>query len=146
MVRERVFVRGAAGPPIPNGLDCKGKTTDELTEASLGVQVNAAIADSLGLCLFGRSATDANHELIINALNHAHGTAFGPDFLKQLGRETLELEIQFNEAAGFSEDDDELPAFFYAEPLAPTDKVARHHTAEVNQARKAWLAQAPAAE
>jgi aldehyde:ferredoxin oxidoreductase len=127
-------------------MDCKGKSTEELTEASLGVQVNAAIADSLGLCLFGRSVTDANHELIVNALNDAHGTAFGPDFLKQLGRETLELEMQFNEAAGFGEDDDELPAFFYAEPLAPTDKLARHHAAEVNQARRAWLAQAPAAE
>ena len=40
----------------------------QLTEASLGVQVNAAIADSLGLCLFGRSVTDANHQLIIDAL------------------------------------------------------------------------------
>jgi aldehyde:ferredoxin oxidoreductase len=123
-------------------MDCKNKSTEELTEASLGVQVNAAIADSLGLCLFGRSVTDANHQLIVNALNDAHGTAFGPGFLKELGRETLELEMQFNEAAGFTERDDELPAFFYTEPIAPTDKVARHHAGEVNQARRAWLVQA----
>jgi aldehyde:ferredoxin oxidoreductase len=122
-------------------MDCKGKSTAELTEASLGVQVNAAIADSLGLCLFGRSVTDAHHELIVTALNDALGTDLPVSFLAELGRETLELELAFNKAAGFTEEDDELPAFFYAEPVAPTDKVARHHTAEVNQARSAWFAQ-----
>jgi aldehyde:ferredoxin oxidoreductase len=123
-------------------MDCKGKSTQELTEASLGVQVNAAIADSLGLCLFGRSVTDAHHQLIADAINDAHGTDVDPAFIKALGRETLELELQFNEAAGFTEQDDELPAFFYEEPVAPTDKIARHHAPEVNQARRAWFAQA----
>jgi aldehyde:ferredoxin oxidoreductase len=122
-------------------MDCKGKSTQELTEASLGVQINAAVADSLGLCLFGRSVTDAHHELIANAINDAHGTDLDPAFIKELGRETLELEMRFNEAAGFTEADDELPAFFYEEPVAPTDKVARHHAPEVNRARSAWFAQ-----
>ena len=76
-----------------------------------------------------------------DALNDALGTDLPVSFLAELGRETLELELAFNKAAGFTEEDDELPAFFYAEPVAPTDKVARHHTAEVNQARSAWFAQ-----
>jgi aldehyde:ferredoxin oxidoreductase len=122
-------------------MDCKGKTTEELTEASMGIQVNAAIADSLGLCLFGRSVTDAHHALIITALNDALGTDLPASFLTELGRETLELELRFNRAAGFTDADDELPAFFYAEPVAPTDKIARHHAPEVNRVRSAWLAQ-----
>ena len=36
-------------------------------------------------------------------------------------------------ATGFTEEDDELPAFFYGEALAPSGKTARHHSAEVNR-------------
>ncbi len=122
--------------------ECKGKTTEELAEASLGVQVNCAAADSLGLCLFGRSVTDTHHELIIQAFNDAHGTELGPDFINQLGRETLKLEHEFNKAAGFSVADDELPGFMYDEPLPPSGKTARHHGPEVNAFRDDWFAKA----
>jgi aldehyde:ferredoxin oxidoreductase len=108
-------------------------STEELTEASLEIQVASAIADSLGLCLFGRSVTNVNGELIVNALNSAHGTNFDASFLADLGREALQLEWEFNRQAGFTEEDDELPAFFYDEALQPTGKTARHHTGDVNQ-------------
>jgi len=120
--------------------ECKDKSTEQLVEASLGVQVNSAAADSMGLCVFGRSVTDVSHELIIQALNDALGTRLGPNFVNDLGRETLELEMQFNEAAGFGVEDDELPDFFYAEPLAPSNKAARHHAGDVNRFRREWLA------
>lgn len=122
------------------GYDCKGKTTAQLVEASLGAQINAAAADSLGLCIFGRSVTDTNAELIVTALNDAHGTSLAPSFLKELGRETIELEWAFNKAAGFAEDDDELPSFFYREALAPSGKTARHHADEVNRSLRELLA------
>lgn len=118
---------------------CDGKSTADLVAASLGAQVAAAAADSLGLCIFGRSVTDTNPDLIVTALNDAHGTALEAPFLKALGRETLEFEWAFNRAAGFTEDDDELPEFFYREALAPSGKQARHHSAEVNQSLRALL-------
>ena len=120
--------------------DCKDKTTAELVEASLGIQTACAAADSLGLCIFGRSVTNASVELLVNALNDAHGTSLDASFIKALGMETLRNEWAFNKAAGFTEKDDELPDFFYAEPLAPTNKVARHRSAEVNQCFRALLA------
>ncbi len=43
------------------------------------------------------------------------------------------MEWEFNRQAGFTEEDDELPAFFYSEALAPSDKAARHRSAEVNR-------------
>ena len=113
--------------------DCKDKTTEELVEASLGIQTVCAAADSLGLCIFGRSVTNVSAELIVNALNDAHGTKLEPSFMQNLGREALKMEWEFNKAAGFTEKDDELPAFFYGEALAPTGKTARHRTAEVNK-------------
>ena len=122
-------------------MECKGKSTEELTAASLQVQANCAAADSLGLCLFGRSVTDDHHQLIIDAINDAHGTDLPPTFINDLGIETLKLEIEFNKAAGFTETDDELPSFFYDEPLAPSNNVARHRSHEVNQYRSEWLAQ-----
>ncbi len=122
-------------------IETKDKTTQELTDASMEVQALCGAADSLGLCVFGRSVTNINLELITAALNDALGTEFEPAFFVELGRQTLELETRFNEAAGFTEDDDELPDFFYGEALPPLDKTARHHSAEINQYRREWMAQ-----
>jgi len=116
--------------------DCKGKTTEELVKASLGIQVMTAAADSLGLCIFGRSVHNVSPELIVGALNDAHGTQLETGFFQQIGMEALKLEWEFNKAAGFTEQDDELPEFFYAEPLPPTGKTARHRSAEVNRSLK----------
>ena len=109
------------------------KTTEDLVEVSLETQIACAAADSLGLCLFGRSVTNESADLVVSALNQAHGTDLEPSFMKTLGREALQMEWEFNRQAGFTEEDDELPAFFYSEPLAPSDKVARHRSAEVNR-------------
>ncbi len=108
-------------------------STEELTEASLEIQIQCAAADSLGLCLFGRSVTSVNLDLVVNTLNDAHGTNFDASFYTELGREALRLEWEFNRQAGFTEDDDELPSFFYDETLEPSGKVARHHSGQVNQ-------------
>ena len=111
---------------------CDGKSVAELVEASFRAQVNSAVADSLGLCVFGRSVTDTNLQLIADAINGAYDVGIEPAFFENMGRQTLVLEKRFNELAGFTEADDELPDFFSAEPLAPSNKVARLNSAEVN--------------
>jgi aldehyde:ferredoxin oxidoreductase len=113
--------------------DCSGKSTDDLVAASFDIQKACAAADSLGLCIFGRAVTNVSSELIVNALNDAHGTKLDVSFLDALGRDTLVMEWQFNKAAGFTEKDDDLPEFFYTENIPPTGKTARHHGAEVNR-------------
>jgi len=99
---------------------------------SLTAQTNCAATDSLGLCIFGRTVTEPNTEWLANAINAAHGTSLTRDFFAELGRETLRLEREFNRRAGFTENDDELPEFFYREPLSPTNHVARFHAADVH--------------
>lgn len=104
---------------------------EEVKQRSLEAQIINAIPDSLGLCIFGRSVTDSNIEFIINTINAAHGTDLTPPFFRQLGIETLILEDEFNDKAGFGVDDDRLPEFFYKEPLQPTNHAARFHAEDV---------------
>ncbi len=114
-------------------MDCRGKSVDELVAASYEAQVVTAAADSLGLCVFGRFVTDTNLQLIADAINNAHGTKLEPSFYRALGEETLRLEHEFNDAAGFSSMDDELPSFFYDEALPPTRKKARFHSQDIKR-------------
>ena len=118
--------------------DCTGKSVEDLVATSLDTQVLCAAVDSLGLCVFGRSVTNEQLDFIVQAINDAHGVELPTRFFTDLGRQTLALENQFNKAAGFASADDELPAFFYAENLPPSDKAARFHTAEVNAAAQLW--------
>lgn len=103
-----------------------------LIEQSLLHQTRCAANDSLGLCIFGMTVTNPNTEFIANAVNAAVGTSLTKDFFEALGRETLRLEAEFNRQAGFTAKDDELPEFFYTEPVAPTNNVARFHGADVH--------------
>ncbi len=112
---------------------CDGKTTEELVEASLEIQTICAAADSLGLCLFGRTVTNESIDFVVDALNQAHGTSFDERKYMEIGREALEMEWQFNKDAGFTDDDDEMPDFFFNEALAPSGKKHRHTSAGVKK-------------
>jgi aldehyde:ferredoxin oxidoreductase len=115
------------------GLVAIDKPVEELAADSFDLQVRCAAADSLGLCVFGRSVTDVNLEMIAEAINDAHGTNLESTFFRSLGLETLRLERRFNVAAGFTEADDELPEFLLSEPLAPTGRTARLHGRELHR-------------
>ncbi|MBE7473000.1 MAG: aldehyde ferredoxin oxidoreductase [Anaerolineae bacterium] len=114
-------------------LKTRSMTPDEIINASLREQILSAATDSVGLCIFGRSVTNAQTEFIANAINDALGTQLTGDFFFELGRETLKLEWEFNQQAGFNPQDDDLPSFFYEEPLPPTDHVARFRGEDVRE-------------
>ena len=118
---------------------CAGKDLDELIGVSMELQVECAAADSLGLCLFGGTVTNAQLEMMVDHINAAIGTELDSSFFHELGYLTLKYEDEFNKAAGFTEADDELPEFFYEEALEPTNRIARFHTSEVNEAKRRWM-------
>ena len=120
------------------GYECVGKDLKELVDVSMDLQVKCAAEDSLGLCIFGGGITNAHLQLMVDSINGALGTSLEPSYFHQIGCETLKYEDEFNKAAGFTEDDDELPEFFYKEALPPTNRAARFHAAEVNEAKRAW--------
>ena len=119
---------------------CDDKTIEIIAAESYKMQVNSAVADSIGLCVFGRSVTDGNLKLIADAMNSAHDLDVSPEDVRDLGREALNLEVEFNRLAGFTEEEDELPTFFHSEPLPPTNRSARLHAKEVNTYMRRLLA------
>lgn len=108
------------------------KSVREVAAESYRMQINSALADSIGLCIFGRTVTDVNRKLIADAINDAFDADVTGEWLVEMARETLRLEARFNVAAGFTQEEDELPQFFASEPLPPTNRTARLLAAEVN--------------
>jgi len=105
---------------------------ETLLDLSLKQQIKVAANDSLGLCIFGQTVTNANLEFLTDALNAAHDANLTTSFFEELGSQALYYECEFNRQAGFTADDDELPRFFYEESLPPANQTARFHGKEVH--------------
>lgn len=112
--------------------DSRDKDAETLLKVSLEAQIASAAADSIGLCIFGRSVTNPNVDFLANVFNAAVGSELEPTFFHKIGRATLNLENEFNRKAGFTSADDGLPQFFYDEPLAPTNLTARFSADDVS--------------
>lgn len=113
-------------------VDSRGKDLAELKQLSLEAQIACAAVDSIGFCVFGRTTTNPNVAFLAEAINAAVGTDLAPTFFQEIGRECLLLEREFSIAAGFTEADDNLPDFFYAEALPPSRQAARFRAEDVH--------------
>lgn len=82
-------------------------------------QINMAGYDTLGACLFGGFGFAVANDAIRDLLKGRYGWDLGSEALQVLGRETLELELAFNQAAGFTAADDRIPEWMTLEPLPP---------------------------
>ncbi len=87
------------------------------------VQVQRAAYDALGLCVFNLGATGPRPDVILEMLSTAYGMQLSAGWLNELGRRVIDIERAYNQAAGFTPEDDRLPAFFTQEPLASTGTV-----------------------
>lgn len=109
------------------GLTIRAKVdhTDPKGQAqlSLGIQYSMAGYDSLGACVFGGAGFGADPAIIPDLIKARYGWVVGPDYLQQLGRETILMEREFNRRAGFSQADDRLPEWMTREAIAPTQTV-----------------------
>jgi aldehyde:ferredoxin oxidoreductase len=109
------------------GLTIRAKVDhlDPSIQASLSgnVQVSMAGYDTLGACVFAGFGFAAAPTTIRDLLNARYDWQVGDDILKLLGRETIELEREFNRRAGFTAADDRLPEWMTKEPLPPHNSV-----------------------
>jgi len=94
-------------------------------ETSRNLQIAIAAADCTGMCFMAVVAltTPEGGEAFLRAINARLGTQFGPDDITAMGIRVLKAEREFNKKAGFTNEDDRLPRFFYEEPLPPHNTV-----------------------
>jgi aldehyde:ferredoxin oxidoreductase len=92
-------------------------------EISRDAQLKMAGYDTLGACLFAGFGYAKAPGAIRDLIRARYGWDPGGDVLKDLGRQTLELEREFNRAAGLGPEDDRLPEWMTQEPLPPHEAV-----------------------
>ncbi len=95
-------------------------------ELSRNLQIATAAIDSTGMCLFiAFAALDDETCLpaLIDLINARFGLSLTGDDVVNLGKYILKTEKAFNDAAGFSKEDDRLPEFFSLEKLPPHNVV-----------------------
>ncbi len=95
-------------------------------ELSRNLQIATAAIDSTGMCLFiAFAALDDETCLpaLIDLINARFGINLTGDDVVNLGKYILKTEKGFNDAAGFSKEDDRLPEFFSTETLPPHNVV-----------------------
>jgi aldehyde:ferredoxin oxidoreductase len=99
------------------------KKKEGQVEASLRLQVRAALLDSLGVCLFIRPAFVKNPNLLARLLNARYGWSLTFADVRKLGLDCLAMEREFNRRAGVSDELCDVPEFMRTEPLAPFNTV-----------------------
>jgi aldehyde:ferredoxin oxidoreductase len=90
---------------------------------SRDTQYTRAVYDALGLCAFLLGSTGSRPELLTDMLNAAYGTDLKPSWVTETGRETIDIEREFNQRAGLTAASNRLPRFFSNEPLPPHGEV-----------------------
>ncbi|WP_243545850.1 aldehyde ferredoxin oxidoreductase family protein [Pseudodesulfovibrio tunisiensis] len=108
------------------GGDVDGLKKDGNVEISKNLQVATAAIDSMGFCLFAAFAVlDAENgvQAMADLVQSWTGNSFSIDDLVNLGVNCMKDEQDFNQRAGFTKKDDQLPRFFRTEPLPPHNVV-----------------------
>jgi aldehyde:ferredoxin oxidoreductase len=121
------YATSPQGADHTSGLTIRAKVNhlDPNGQAALSrtIQINMAGYDTLGACIFAGNGFAAAPEAIRDLLNARYDWAVGVDILQVLGRETLNLEREFNHRAGFTAADDRLPEWMTKEPLPPHNSI-----------------------
>lgn len=87
-------------------------------ELSRTTQYNMAGYDSLGACIMGGFGFALEPQIVPDLMRAKYGWEVPPDFLKQLGRETILMEREFNQRAGLTAPD-RIPEWMTREALPP---------------------------
>jgi aldehyde:ferredoxin oxidoreductase len=89
-------------------------------------QYATAFIDTSGHCLFIAFAIldiAEGFEGMVEEVSGVLGTEWTGDDVNRIGKEVLDKELAFNEAAGFTKADDRIPEFMTYEKLPPHDVV-----------------------
>lgn len=106
--------QGADHTTCPSAGACEDLTNEEICKLSYNIQTMFAMCDSL-ICIFAAIFLDKHLDKLAALYAAAYGGSATTERLLGLGARTLKLEKEFNRAAGWKDEDDVLPEFFYTE-------------------------------
>jgi aldehyde:ferredoxin oxidoreductase len=119
-----------AGFVADTNLESFGGTLDGFSskgqiEVSRNAQIHMILVDTLGICDFAQTGFNAEDGVgnVCKMVAAKSGKPFAEEDWIRMGKELLQLEVEFNRRAGFTKEDDRLPRMFYEEPLPPHNGV-----------------------
>jgi len=119
-----------AGFVVESNLEAFGGTLDRFSsegqvEASRDAQIHMALVDTVGICDFAQTGFGAPDGVgnVCRMVAAKSGKPFSEEDWINIGKQVLQVEVEFNRKAGFTKEQDRLPKMFYEEPLPPHNKV-----------------------
>jgi aldehyde:ferredoxin oxidoreductase len=110
------------GSTLPDGTKPDPASPENQVELSRYLQQLALVFDMLGLCWFTRAPILQNHRYLLDTLDALGGDDWSIEALFDLARNTLAIEVAFNQRSGMMGVDD-VPYYFRVEPLGPGGKI-----------------------
>jgi aldehyde:ferredoxin oxidoreductase len=121
------YATSPQGADHTSGLTIRAKVDhldpDGQAKLSINTQIIIAGYDSLGVCIFAGFGFNSVPTAISEFLNSRYGWDVGEEILRELGRDCLKLEREFNRGAGFTSAQDRVPEWMNHEPLSPHNAV-----------------------
>jgi len=119
-----------AGFCVETNLEAFGGTLDRFSsegqvDASRSAQIHMALVDTVGICDFAQTGFGAPDGVgnVCKMVAAKSGKPFVEEDWNEIGKKILQIEVEFNQKAGFTKEQDRLPKMFYEEPLPPHNKV-----------------------
>jgi len=119
-----------AGFCVDSNLEEFGGTLDRFSsegqvEASRAAQIHMVLVDTVGICDFAQTGFGAPDGVgnVCRMVQAKSGKPFTEEDWTNIGKQVLQIEVEFNRKAGFTKEQDRLPKMFYEEPLPPHNKV-----------------------
>jgi aldehyde:ferredoxin oxidoreductase len=119
-----------AGFVVDTNLESFGGTLDRFSsegqvKASRDAQIHMVLVDTVGICDFAQTGFGAPDGVgnVCRMVAAKSGKPFTEEDWINIGKQVLQIEVEFNRKAGFTKEHDRLPKMFYEEPLPPHNKV-----------------------
>jgi aldehyde:ferredoxin oxidoreductase len=111
-----------AGPAQPGVGKVDTLKPEGQVELSRNLQIWTAILDNTGLCLY-TAPSFGTVRFATQLINALYGLSIESEDLLNVGKEILKMEVSFNEAAGISEEANDVPFYMRREALPQTGTV-----------------------
>jgi aldehyde:ferredoxin oxidoreductase len=124
----------AYDPRVINGMAVTYATTPMGGDHTAGFVVDSnleafgghmVLVDTVGICDFAQTGFGAPDGVgnVCRMVAAKSGKPFTEEDWINIGKQVLQIEVEFNRKAGFTKEHDRLPKMFYEEPLPPHNKV-----------------------